>query len=400
MGRVLHHVRGSVTLRVTGADPERFLNACARRGVCFWGAEPVDPVTLQVRVHADQCRQAEEIARRLMCETERERAEGVPFLLRRARRRYGFWAGMVLSLLTALLLSQFVLDIRVEGNETVPTAVILSRLRREGLRAGAFGPGLDEAAIAQQVLAGMPELAWMAVNLNGTRANVLVRERVEKPELEDAKRPADVVAGVTGLVTHLEVWNGKAAVQVGDMAVEGDVLISGWVPVEPPAYSGLTDLGGRAVRAEGRAEGRTWRTLRAVMPAETMIKSSTGREKHRFSLCIFGKRLNFYQNSGISFAEYDKITQIKTLTLPGGVTLPITLQRETIREVELFSAPVDPDGAAALLEARLDERLAARLGEGEVLTREVSRREEDGLVEVRLLAECREELGRTVEWPP
>lgn len=400
MRKALHHAQGVVTLLVTGAEPERFLNECAQKGVLFWGAEPVDAVTLRVKLHAGQRRRAEEIAARLMCDTRVESARGLPFFLRSARHRYGFWAGMSLSVLAVLFLSQFVLGVEVHGNETVPTAVILTELRRLGVRPGAFGPALDEAAIAQRALSELPQLSWMAVNLKGTRANILVRERVEKPELEDAKRPADVVAGTTGLVTGVETWNGRAAVKEGDTVVEGDVLLSGWMPVEPPEYSGLTGLGGRCVRAEGRVEARTWRTLTAVTPAETAVKHLTGREKTRYSLCLWGKEVNFFRNSGISFTEYDKISQTRSWTLPGGVTLPIFLRKETVREVELFSAPAEEEGTLALLERCLEGRLEALIGEGEILSSRVSRGQRGGVWTLSLLAECREEIGRTVEWPP
>ena len=287
----------------------------------------------------------------------------------------------------------------VSGNERVPTAIILSELRRQGVRPGVFAPGVDEGTVAQRVLLELEELSWMAVNLNGTRANVLVRERAEKPELEDARKPADVVAGATGILLHLETWQGKPLFKEGDTVVEGDVVISGWMPIEPPQYSQITDLGGRSVRAEGRVEARTGRRLTAAIPIQTLIKSPTGREQTRFSLCFFGKRLNFYRNSGIPFAEYDKIIQIRTRALPGGVELPINLIRETVRETELFSAEIHREGGTAMLEGRLREILAALIGEGETVSCRVESVEEEGLWKVSLLAECREEIGRTVEWP-
>ena len=399
MKKLIHKAQGIVTLTVTGAEPERFLNACAKANILFWGAEPVDPVTLRLKLHAHQRKKAEAIAARLLCDVTADSKEGAPFFLARFRRRYAFLVGMALSLAAVFVLSQFLLTVEVKGNETVPSAVILSELRRLGVRPGAFGPALDEGAIAQEALITLGDLSWMAVNLYGTRAEVLVREKEPKPELEDTKSPANVVAGTTGIITHLEVWQGEACFEEGDTVVEGDVVISGWMPIEPPMYSEITDLGGRAVRAEGRIEARTWRTLTASIPLEAQVKEPTGRETTFVSLEVLGKRLNFYRNSGISFPEYDKITQVRTLTLPGGADLPVRLVAETFREVELLSAPIDAEGATALLETGLRERLDALVEDGQVVSCEVIRVEEGGLLTVHLLAECREEIGKTVEWP-
>lgn len=399
MERLTHAAQGVVTLTVTGAYPERFLNECARQGVLFWGAEPVDAVTLRVKVHAKDRRRAEGVAGRLLCDVRADSVAGAPFFLARLRRRYALLFGLALALAAVTFLSQFVLTVEVVGNQTVPTAVILSELRRAGVRPGAFGPALNEAEIAQKALLELKDLSWMAVNLYGTRAQVLVRERRPKPELEDTRRPADVVAGATGLIAHLETWSGEALVAEGDTVVEGDVVISGWVPIEPPPYSEVGDLGGRAVRAEGLVVARTWRTLTASMPLETWVKEPTGREKVRLSLEVLGKRVNFYGKGGISFPEYDKITQVHALTLPGDCRLPLSLTVESFREVELLSCPIDRAGAAQVLEADLRERLEKLVNGGEVVSCEVSAVEDGGVLTVRLLAECREEIGRTVEWP-
>ena len=70
-------------------------------------------------------------------------------LLARFRTRYAFLAGFALSLAAVCILSSFVLTIQVTGNETVPTGVILSELRRLGVRPGAYGPALERRQIAE-----------------------------------------------------------------------------------------------------------------------------------------------------------------------------------------------------------------------------------------------------------
>lgn len=395
----IHRTQGVVTLVITGAEPERFLNACAKAGLRFWGSKPVDAVTMNVKVHAADWKKAEQIGEKLMCDVRVEGQTGLPFFLSRLHRRAGFLVGMAFAVAAVCFFSQFLLSVEVSGNKQVPTAVILSELRRLGVRPGAFGPGLDEGALAQEALISLDGLSWMAINLHGTRAQVLVREKIPKPELEQSRQPADVVAEATGLVTHLEAWQGKALFEEGDTVVEGDVVISGWMPIEPPPYSEITDLGGRAVRAEGRVEARTWRILQAAIPLEIATKEYTGKETDFYSLILFGKRLNFYRNSRISYDEYDKITKIQWLTMPNGQTMPVALLSEQVRETELLSLPVDVERAVELLSGELNDQLGVLVEDGEVVSREVSWEQTGGLLIVHLLAECREEIGKTVDWP-
>jgi len=231
--------------------------------------------------------------------------------------------------------------------------------------------------------------------MRGTVAEVLVREKVEKPELVDDKVLGDVVARAPGLVTDLSVLEGEAAVKEGDTVLAGELLIAGNIHIEGPEY-GEVDLGWRRVKANGLIYARTWRTLEAEIPLEARVKSYTGEEIALWSLNLLGRRINFYGNSGISFAEYDKITDVWTASLPGGQEMPLSLTRETVRAYDTAPAPVDIAAAEELLRARLDEALRQQLGSGEVISADYTSRAADGKLTVRLQAECKEEIGKFV----
>ena len=151
----------------------------------------------------------------------------------------------------------------------------------------------------------------------------------------------------------------------------------------------------------GQVEGRTWRTLTAVIPLEAEVKRYTGEEKSGWSLTFLGRRVNFFQNSGIPFDRYDKISRTWCLPQPKSGGLPVFLCRETWREYETVSLPVEEGAARVLLEERLAEQLAALLGEdGREVSRSFSAEVADGQLAVTLTAECVEELGRFVPAMP
>lgn len=336
------------------------------------------------------------LAERVQCAVTPADPAGVPYFLERFRKRYALLAGLALSLAAVCVLSRFVLTIDVEGNETVPTAQILSELRRQGLRVGVYGPGLDEGALAHETLIQLPQLSWMAINLHGTRAQVVVREAIPKPEAEDESVVGDIVAESGGLVQHVEALAGEARCQVGSIVAEGEVLISGSVRLEGPEYGGGVDLGWQQVHAAGRVYARTWRTMTAVLPLEAQVKDYTGAEERQYTLSFLGRRMVFSRNSGISFSKYDKISETWTAALPGGREMPLALTRETAREYTVHTVSVDPSAAQALLEERLLTMLEGELNGGEVLKTRYTARVEGGMLQVTLQAECREEIGRFV----
>jgi len=398
MQKIINFFRGSVLYTVTGAFPERFLNLCAQNAVAFWGLEWLDDHTLRLCFARKDAKKARTLAEKVMCQAKAARRAGVPFFLAKFRRRYAFLAGLALAVAAVCVLSRFILTIEVTGNRAVSTAVILSELNRQGVRVGAYGPSIDEKVVSQEALLRIPALSWMAVNLHGTRAEVIVREKVPKPDIVDRTVPSHVVSAATGIITHMEVLEGQPLFQEGDTVLAGEILISGVIDVPEPQYAD-TDLGTRITHAMGNVWARTWRTLEARIPLEAQVKRYTGEEVTRYSLGILDRRLNFYGNSGISLDKYDKITSSHSLTLPGGRVMPLVLRAERYRGYATEPVALDAEAARTLLEERLLERLDGLVGEdGEVLRTDFTVREENGILVVTLLAECREQIGRVVEF--
>ncbi len=396
MQKIINFFRGSVLYTVTGAFPERFLNLCAQNGVAFWGLEWLDQHTLRLCFARKDAKKARELAEKVMCEAKTTHRAGVPFFLLKFKKRYAFLLGLSLAVAAVCILSQFILTIEVTGNSKVSTAVILSELNRQGVRVGTYGPGIDEKIVSQEALLRIPELSWMAVNLHGTRAEVIVRELVAKPEIVDKSVPSHVVSVATGIITHMEVLEGQPLFQVGDTVLAGETLISGVMDIPEPKYAD-TDLGIRITHAMGNVWARTWRTLEAELPLEAEVKSYTGTETTRWSLSILNRRFNFYGNSGISMDKYDKITSSHSLILPGDRVMPLVLRAERYRGYTTVPVALDPEAVQTMLRQQLSERLTGLVGaQGEVLRTDFTVREENGLLIVTLLAECQEQIGRVV----
>lgn len=395
---LINYLRGFVSVTVWGAFPERLLNLCAANRLPFWALVWVDETTFRFTVPFREFKRLENLARKAMCELRAPRKAGLPVLAMNLCRRWAFLSGMGLCLLTLCFLSQVVLTVDVEGNEAVSTAVILEELSRLGLRPGVFGPLLEEEEIANAALIELDELSFLSVNLYGCRAQVQVKEAEAAPARPDKTIPADLVSAAGGIVTQVTATAGQALVQEGDTVVKGDVLITGFMDL-PEISDAEADAGMYVVRASGQVWARTWRTLKAQIPLTAQVKAYTGASNTRFALDFFGQRVNFYQNSGISYARYDKIVEVKTLSLPGGGVFPVSLMKETAREYVTQPVQLDRDAAAALLERDLRGELEEILKQtdGACLRADCAAAVEGDVLVVTLLAECSEQIAKTVE---
>ena len=99
-----------------------------------------------------------------------------------------------------------------------------------------------------------------------------------------------------------------------------------------------------------------------------------------------GKRVKIFGKSGIPYETYDTITEQAAWTPIPGKTLPLVWEKETYRAYTLESVAVDPDQAEALLRAQLLAALEEQMDQGKVLQTDWEVTEQDGMLEVKLLA--------------
>ena len=399
MKKLINLLRGYVEWRITGPFPERMLNLCAQERLPFWRVRWLDANSFTFRTPLSRARQAEQLAGRAMCQARPLARRGAGAAALALAGRWGFLAGLALCIAAAGFLSNFLLEVQVTGNETVSEAMILSELSRLGVRPGAYGPHIQAGEVANEALLALPDLAYMAVNIYGTRAVVSVREAVKQPELLEEDTPANVVAAADGIILSVRTEAGRALVQAGDIVAAGETLITGVMELEGPEYSDA-ELGSLVVHAAGSVRARTWRRLEETMPLHAARKVYTGNERTLHSLKILWGRVDFFQNSSFLWSDCDKITEEQGFSLAGH-ELPVGHVTTVLREYRLEAADLDPGAVQTRLEgilrARLDEYMAA--GDGKVLRTDYVARIDGERLIVTLLAECEEEIARTAELP-
>lgn len=387
---------GSVRIAVTGPFPERFLNLCGERNLRFWSVEQREAKTLCVTINLFSLKHAEELAQRAGCTLTCEAWLGAPAFLARFRKRYALVAGWALAIFTACVLSQFVLVVQVEGNETVADSVVLTELESLGFGVGSYGPAVDERALANQALLDLEKLSYLNINIKGVYAQVVVRERTPVPEIADPSQPSNVVAGVDGVILDVNVLKGQSLVKEGQAVLAGELLISGTNTYESGDGSGAI-LGTRTAQASGEVWAMTERTLRAATALPVAAKVQTGEEKIGYSLRILKHSLKFPQNSSIFASGCDKIKSNLTLSLPGGAVLPVAVEKTVCKPYETKQANLDADQAETYLRRVLENRLTQMMGEtGEVLSKGWKVSTKAGVLTVTLDASCVEQIGRTV----
>lgn len=382
LSELLH---GSVRIEVTGAEPQRLLNALAAADIRSWDAEPLDAFTLRLGVYSRDMGAVRSLAARNQCAVKALRSSGVPAVKRRLRRRLALLASAAACFAALAASSFFVWDIDVEGNERVSTGEILRALADCGVEPGAFWPGWSADSIRNSVILDIPELAWVGVSVDSSRAVIRVRERTERPRLVSDDAVGSVTARTTGIIERMEVYQGAPLAAVGDAVAAGETLVSGEMPSE---------VGGtRYVRASALVVARTFYERSAAAPLEYGA-AAVEDTRTRWALIIGDKRINFYMGSSQTPPGCGKIIEEYPLAWEGVFTLPVTLVREETVEYRVSPASEDTEALAQELSESLRAALERELaGRGEVLSAAFTPSVSGDMLIVTMRAECREDIA-------
>ena len=371
-------------------DPSDLLNA-----LCLAQAEPMEFRELEkdrfsFLVPAAMAERTRRIGLRCGAEISICRRRGLFHFLRRFRKRAYLLLIPLPFLICFLLLSTCLWEIDVAGNESIPRSEILAALETFGVYPGVSGLRLDNPQIRSRMQEALKKLSWCTVQVHGSRALVVVRERRDAPTVVDDTLAREVAAAKTCTIDVMQVLEGKALVKRGDTVLQGQTLITGI----------LTDRQDqqRLVHAMGRVMAWTWYEKSAELPLSAQIKEYTGDEKTLYSLKIGDLRLNFYNDSSIPWEGYDKITTEARAEL-FGLPLPVSIQRAECRRYRLYDGAIEEETAACLLEERLYSWLRHTAPNAEILETWFQCETSDGNLRVRMLAECREDIAIEREIP-
>lgn len=326
---------GYLVVRFKGPDVERALNAAAQAGISLWGIERLTTDIVIARLPVWQFRQLRPILRTWGVGASIFEREGLPFVLSGLSRRLFFILGLISAGMLIVYLSSFVWFLEVTGSERIPPEDILNAAVTSGLHSGIPKRALNVPVLESALLSRFPDLAWVSIRLEGTRAVIEVVER--QPNEYDPNLIGDIVALYGGIITDVFVARGTAQVRPGDEVQPGDLLISGT----------FYDRWGNKQR--GRAQGAVWAQVWRESFGEVSLYEAYQRETGRTRGQLQVKLGSFILPLGPSqpFTSYrvqDRTWQLKL----GKISLPVRFTWRTFFEVE-YEARLLPREAAVEL---------------------------------------------------
>lgn len=390
MRKLYDLARGVAELEASGAQPERILNYCAENGIEFWNASPCRDFSITFCVHASYADSL--LARsgkngldvKLISET------GGRKLKLGAKRRAVFLLAFVLCVSLAAVSSLFLWRIEISGNDKLSDAEILRKLAECGVDYGAYWPALSSDEIRSRIVSEMPEIAWLSLNVRSSKAEIIVHERIDKPDIVNEKSPCDIIASKSGVIRKMSVLEGESAAIVGNAVAKGDVLVRGLMSSETGDE--------RYVHSMAQVIADTWYEISAQTPLLEERKTEKSGRNTAFSLVIGKKRINFFSDSRNKCDSCDKINKVKYISLGDVFTLPVGYAVERTTQYETSLLPIDEDKTVGRMKESLKNELQRRIGDGQIVSEEYSVSKTDKVMTVTLRAQCTENIAKEADY--
>lgn len=385
---------GMLDIRVRGAELERFLNLCARKRIRLHHMERRDIDEMRASISVRDFYRLSRLPQRTRCRVHIVKRRGLPFLLKKLRRRYALWGGMLLMCFVCYELSARIWVIKTEFPQGVDGYAVLEELEQLGIGIGTKNADIDAHAVKVHMMTVLDDLKFFAVNVDGNTLSIETAAAEDPPDNEKENGIHDVVALRDGVIQKQIVRRGTELKQEGDAVLQGDVLVDALV--EPKEE--LNSIGGsRLVDASADIWAATRYAVTRKMPLEADKKYKTGESKTRYAICFGKTRINLYFSSSLTQGNCDRIISTEMIQINDHLALPVSLYRET---VELYTCKRITHTAAELqakLEYGARRAVERQLNEGNVTSMQADAAEEDGAAVLRATVWCYEQIGESVE---
>ena len=276
-----HRMSGYLFVEMTGFSPERFFNMCSVHEIEIWGVSDTGH-SYRFYMTVKGFRKIKPIVRKSKVRLKVLGKFGLPFFLYRNRKRKLYAAGMVSFFALLYILSIFIWDIEFDGNHMYTYDTLLKYCETEDIRYGMIKSKIDCDALEESLRSAFPEITWVSARVSGTRLLIHIKENeVLSIVPEKDETPCDIVADRSGTITSMVVRQGIAQVSVGDEVEEGQVLVSGRVPIIGDSEE---EINAYLVHADADVVARTSREYEKTFPMLHRERAETGRRRRGWYL--------------------------------------------------------------------------------------------------------------------
>ena len=389
-------LRGYVSVQVTGSAVERFLNMAAHKGIYIWDARPI-PNGVQMCCTIKGFKMLRSCIKKTKCRLKISQRYGFPFIMHRYRKRKILMGGIAFFVLFLFVMSSFVWQIDIVGNERVESEKILEFAASHGLEVGVFKRLINHGEITHAILSNFSDISWADVSTQGTRTTIIISETIPPTAYIPWDIPCHIVASRDGLITDIVTARGTPKVRQNDVVQAGDILVSSAVTLESE-HTGQVTV--EYVHAYAEVWAKMYTPIRLTIPLTYTYRAYTGNTHSQFSvewLILRPGNINNIFHSRIPFDNYGKMESHVQLGARVNYPLPFIWTTTTYKEFIPQTRHRTADEAKIMADRIITERIIREFDfEADILNKQIHFEEQEEQLVVSALITTNERIDKSV----
>lgn len=381
---ILKYILGYINIKIEGYSVEKLINICIKNGMLLWNIKRSKSTIVYANVGVKEFREIVRIAKKNGCKIKIINKKGLPFLLHRYKKRKIIFILIIAILFVLVALSQFIWNIKIEGNEKIESSQITQILENKGIKLGTAKRNIDKQKIINEIRLERSDIAWIGIDIEGTNLIVKIVETNAKPEIVNEEDYCNVVATKDAQIVKISAQNGIPLVKEESVVTKGDILIAGWIEGK---YTGT-----RYVHANGEVMAKVWYTKKEEVLLNQVIEQETGIKENRYKLKINKFEINLFKRLP-KYEKYDTIETEKKLKIFSNFYLPIELIQITYKEKLESQITYGIEEAKDIGRKKAEEELQNEINNTNVLQKYENAYVNSNSVTIELTYEVLENIG-------
>ncbi|MBE5923779.1 MAG: hypothetical protein E7271_04825 [Lachnospiraceae bacterium] len=316
--KLLRYMFGYVRIEVFGFAPERLMNLLIKDEIVIWDVNDTAngyvffigrKNLISLKPYLKKTNMKFKIIQKI----------GFPYLVKRNRKRVAFILGCMGFAFSVYVLSLFVWEVKVTGENHLIADEILKHIEQEYVPLGTLKSKVDCTELEAQLRKDYDEISWISCELKGTGLTIHLEEGIKPKDKPSKNITGDLVATKNAKIMKMITRQGTPVAKVDDKVKKGDVLISGTIYIYDDNHEVMDTS---YVAADGDVYGKTTYDYNDYVDIDYYEKQYYDKETKHVTLYFMDYCLTPYLPS-ISAENYDTFTQIHKLKIFNDLYLPI-----------------------------------------------------------------------------
>lgn len=355
----MKHVESRVEIKVVGLNQLKLLSFIKRNGIELFDINMTSHEEMTFWIKKNKLKLLKKIFKNKNINYQILSRSGFGNILHFFINNYGIFISVLIFIIFLAILNNFSYFVKVNGCTTLDDEKI-SEYVEQNLKQNAYRKGeIDCSEIEKQLRNEFDTISFVSVIKRGCYVVVDIKEKLTNTETDKNLSELSAKSSCRGYVSNIEIYQGTAAVKVGDFVKVGSDLILPYV---------LDSKGDKEyVVPRGKIEISCFFDSTISHSDQVVTFERTGKSQTIYSLTLFG--LEIYKNDEESSFENFEVIETEQ-DLSHNNILPLKYKKKTIYELKEVIKQVDFDSEKQNYLEKAKQNVFQQLPNGVIITNE------------------------------